>query len=118
MRPMHRHFQRNALGRDFARSSFSGGLSRGTTEKAAIAVGVLAGGYVLYKLWGRRHGGHLVGVGTDCGPGAYWDEASAQCVPLSLPAPPISPIPACPPGQFYDYFQQMCVPLAGARHYG
>lgn len=85
-------------------------------EKIALAAGVIAGGYVLYRLFGHRVGGHF--VGAECGPDSYWDEAQKQCVPLTLPQPPIGPPPSCPPGQFYDYFQQMCVPLAGARHYG
>ena len=88
-------------------------------EKALVAGGVLAGAYVLYRLWERKKGGgrHLVGADVGCGPESYWDSQSGQCVPLSFPSPPVAPPPACPDGQFYDYFQQACVPLAGVRAY-
>jgi len=57
-------------------------------------------------------GGYQTSGPADCGPTAYWDEASQRCVPLALPAPTGGPAPACPPGTFFDYFKQTCTPVA------
>ena len=93
-----------------------GGLSTGPTLLTVGLIGL--GGYALYKfLGGRGLGGTRVGA-VDCGPSAYWDDVTQNCVPVAVPFPTTSPVPVCPPGSFFDYFKQQCVTMTPAPAVG